>query len=808
MAEMNRNKFAFSSGAPGLDKNTFEVVSFKGFEAISQPYKFDILLVSRNDQIDFLEVLKNSAEFTISRGHGQQVVRKGILSEFEEVREHKRHFFFRAVLSPKLWWLMLSRYNRVFIDKSVDEIIKSVLEDCGLVMGEDFDFQFRNTYPKMDYTCQYNETNYNFISRWAEWVGIYYYFDQANQYSKVLFTDHIDVHTDLAHGADLNYSPVSGLEFQKETQVVRSLLSKNQVLPQKVYLKNYDYLHPSLSVEGSAVVDQDGHGEDYIYGEHFVTPQEGDQLAQIRAEELKSKQTLFIGESSIDHLAPGYTYKLKDHYKDTYNQKYLLTEMSSEGHQAGFFENVVRAVWPELAGMKSYENTFTAISANVQFRAERRASKPRVSGSIHAVVDAEGSGDYAEIDEYGRYKIKLPFDLAEYSKGGAASAYLRLMEPYGGPAEGMHFPLRKGTEVILSFINGDPDRPVIAGVVPNPLTSSPVREKNKTESVIRTPADNKLLLMDENKGERIVMESPKTDTWVRLGVPNRGDQASETVSKEDQKYVRDQDPADGFRLHTGQDLAEDVKGDRHQWVQGKKREQIGVSAVEDQYDFAASDPKKGSFIDGKLETVISGNHIEQVGVKKSADAHDFSPEPNKGVYVKGDNEMYVGGNCTIKKKVGEQEIKIEMTETGITIDAGDQDLQIFCKNRGEIIKGNDNWFAHGNKDSGRAGSTRDIFLGNKASICVAAQESLSLAEKLSFSFGPQQTFGYADDISILLGIYKLAIDLRAINFTYFGGLRFTYDAFKVKSNDLLISKGIGAIKKGLKLTPAVIEIGE
>ena len=795
MVDTERNQFTFRSNAPGLAKDTFSVVSFTGVEAISQPYRFDIRLVSKNDDIDLLDVLKNSAEFSIIHGQRTPVVHKGILAEFEEVREYDRHFFFRAVLAPKLWWLTLSRHNRVFIDKSVDEIIKDVLEDYGLTAGVDFSANLKNTYPKMDYTCQYNETNFNFISRWAEQMGIYYYFDQASQYTKMVFTDHMVVHTDLAEKSELNYSPVSGLDATKDAGVIKSLICKNQVLPQKVYLKNYDYMHPSLSVEGSAVVDPDGRGEDYIYGEPFDTPGQGDQLAQIRAEELKCRQTIYIGESSIPHLAPGYTYTLRDHYKETYNKKYLLTEMSSEGHQVGFLESVVRSILPELEDEKSYRNTLTGISADTQFRPQRNTTKPRVSGSIHAVVDAEGSGDYAEIDEFGRYKVKLPFDLADYSKSGKASAYLRLMEPYGGPSEGMHFPLRKGTEVMLSFINGDPDRPVIAGVVPNGLNASPVQEKNKTESVIRTKADNKLMMMDDNEAERIMVETPKTDTWIRMGVHNSGDQASETVTKEDENYVRDEKPSDGVRIHTGKDYAEDVKGDHHQWVQGKKREQIGVSKVDDQYDFKTDDTKKGSFINGKLESVISGNHIEQVGVEKSGEAHAFSPEPNKGVYVKGDNELYVGGNCTIKKKVGEKEIKIEMTDTGITIDAGNQDLQIHCKNRGEIIKGNDNWFAHGNKDSGRAGSTRDIFLGNKASICVAAQESLSLAEKLSFSFGPQQTFGYADDISILLGIYKAAIDLRAINFNYFGGVHINVELFKlVKSEIELHTKAIKLVK--------------
>ena len=119
---------------------------------------------------------------------------------------------------------------------------------------------------------------------------------------------------------------------------------------------------------------------------------------------------------------------------------------------------------------------------------------------MNAHIDAAGSGQYAEVDNQGRYKVILPFDLNS-AMGGKASSWLRMAQPYAGENHGMHFPLHKGTEVLLTFIDGDPDRPIIAAAVPNPITPSPVNSSNSTQSRITTAGGNKLHMEDQQGGE-------------------------------------------------------------------------------------------------------------------------------------------------------------------------------------------------------------------------------------------------------------------------------------------------------------------
>lgn len=528
MSLLTKKKYSFES--KGMDKETFTVVSFRGFDAISKPYKFEILLVSEKTNVDPLKVLQNPALFTIHRDEEDDVKFNGILMQFEETQEFDGHLFFKAVLTPKLWWLSLTHHNQVFLDLSVPEIIEHTLKDGGLNYGIDFSFNLMNDYQSLEYVCQYDESHFNFASRWAEREGIYYFFEQTKNGEKIIFTDSKMEHKDLLLGKDLIYLPQSGLDTLHTKEVIQSFLCRHNMLPQKVFLKDYNYLKPSLPIEGMADVDKDGRGENYIYGVNFDSPEEGNRLAKIRAEALICRKSIFHGESSVPFIIPGYTFDLNDHYKDVYNRKYLVTEVTHEGHQTGYLISGLNKVLDKRDEAMFYSNTFTAIYSDEQFRAEHLSEKPKISGTINAKIDASGSGEYAELDEYGRYKVILPFDRSGRS-GGKASASFRMMQPSAGQNQGIHFPLHKGTEVLLTFIDGNPDRPLIAGAIPNPETSSPVTYNNQTKSIIVTASDNYIELEDDNESERIRTHSggnlwqEAQDRFVEYttGVPSKSD---------------------------------------------------------------------------------------------------------------------------------------------------------------------------------------------------------------------------------------------------------------------------------------------
>ena len=510
--DMKRPGKQYTFVSKAVPEDTFSVVSFEGVEGISQLYQFEITLFSHDPDIDLKNMLKMPAVFKVFRD-GEPRKIHGILSRFDLLHEVDEHIFYKAILVPRLWQSDLYHENQLFLDMTVPEIIKEILEQTGL-KSNDYELIQTRDYPKWEYICQFRETDLNFMSRWMEREGFYYYFDQTDSFEKLIITDHLARHNPVPQEHLYKYSPPSGLT-PAEGEEIRNLLCCQNNLPQKVILKDYNYRKPSIDLKSEVEVDPEGRGKIYLYGEHFKTRAEGKVLATIKAEELISREQIFHGESTAPCLCSGYYMDITKHYRQLYNQRYLITEVNHKGSQAAF---VLSGLGKEFVGEKEssemvYSNQFTAIPSarddkEIQFRPERKAIKPKFYGTMNAKIDAAGDGQYAEIDEHGRYKVILPFDLSGKS-GGKASRYIRMMQPYAGANYGMHFPLHKGVEVLLSFVDGDPDRPIINGAVPNPETMSPVTGQNQAQSMIRSAGGNELHFDDTKDSENMYMHGTK-----------------------------------------------------------------------------------------------------------------------------------------------------------------------------------------------------------------------------------------------------------------------------------------------------------
>ncbi len=506
----------FTFHAHNLPLETFGVVNFSGQEGLSTCYGFDVLLISDRGDLDIPEIARNSVRISFLREGGATVDFAGYPLFFEQLHAVDRYIFYRTRIVPRLFWLSLTHHHQVFLDKTVPEIIADCCRDAGLTTL-DFELRLQSTYAPREYVCQYGESHLQFISRWCEREGIYYFFEQGEGGEKVVFTDTRIAHAAFPQGQSLLYRTPSGLDRHHADEIVTGFHRRCHLVPAEVLLKDYNYLRPSLEISGAASVDGKGRGRLYRYGDHFLTSEEGARLAAIQAEALRCRQETFHGQSSVSYLTSGFTFSIQDHFQASLNQSYLVTEVHHEGSQAGYLTGGLQAYTEEGGNNRIfYRNSFTAIPAGVQFRPERRTEKPRISGTLTGKIDAAGSGQYAEIDEHGRYKVILPFDTSG-RKDGTASARIRMAQPYGGGVAGMHFPLRKGAEVLLTFLDGDPDRPIIAGAVPNPETPSPVRDANQTQGIIRTGSHNKIAVEDEAGKEQIHLQTPNKGSSITVG---------------------------------------------------------------------------------------------------------------------------------------------------------------------------------------------------------------------------------------------------------------------------------------------------
>jgi type VI secretion system VgrG family protein len=501
MKTNSNTNFYFESRAKGLSADTFRVVSFLGHEEISQPFRFEIELASEKPDIDLDDILRWPAFLGIER-EGELRKIHGILAEFEQMREGPLDLYhYKAVLVPRLWLLSMSCQNQIYQNKSVPQIIEEELKGArnkgpaelataGLTAG-DFELRFTRKYSAREYTVQYRESDLDFISRLMEHEGIFYFFEHDDNKEKIIITDNNIHFPAMAEESKILYRPPSGMAAVSE-ESIRSISCRSRRMPKKVILKDYNFRTPHVPLQGEAAVDTKGHGVISEYGNHFKKPEEGILLARIRAEEIRCRQQVFGGNGDCSKFSPGHRYTLDEHYRQDFNREYVIIGVGHTGTQAIAGAS---GLGDEERQESSYRNEFTAICSDVPFRPERRTPKPKLYGIMHAHVDSALLEERAEIDEQGRYKVVMPFDLSGAGQG-KASRYIRMAQPYGGKSQGMHFPLHKGTEVIWACVDGDPDRPIILGAVPNPLNPSVVTDSNYTKNVIRTASGSFLEFND------------------------------------------------------------------------------------------------------------------------------------------------------------------------------------------------------------------------------------------------------------------------------------------------------------------------
>jgi type VI secretion system VgrG family protein len=494
--------------------DTFSVARFEGREALSEPYHFRLELVAADPNLNADAVVNQPATLEIERDGDVSRVH-GLVVRFEQ-HDHGPEFVnYVATLVPRLDLLGLVRQDRIFQEMTVLEIVEQVLKDNGLAPDTDFEIRAAGSYPTREYTVQYHESDLDFVQRLLEYDGLCYFFIPGEDVELLVVADGKDQHPAVGGENSVPFRDARAVNAGGET--VGSFNFAQQVLPKEVRLKDYNYRKPELAVKGESAADAAGAGSGSEYGQHFKDPEEGARLATVRAEEILCRRRIFSGRSACRHFRAGQVFTLTDHFRDASNGDFLLLEVWHTGEQPG----VLGTAYGGEADRPAYTNEFRAIPAAVQFRPPRLTPRPRISGVMHANVDAASDGHYADLDEHGRYKVKIPFDLSDL-KDGKASRYVRMAQPYGGQGDaerhyGFHFPLHKGTEVLLTHLDGDPDRPIIAAAVPNPVTASPVGADNQTQSVLRTAAQNERIVEDEDDAQYWLIHTPRHTTHLSLG---------------------------------------------------------------------------------------------------------------------------------------------------------------------------------------------------------------------------------------------------------------------------------------------------
>jgi type VI secretion system secreted protein VgrG len=499
----------------GKDYET-RVVEFDAIEGISCSYEINLTLaVPIPDRIAFDEVAGLEALLTIKSGkpapfnvktRKQEDMNRyfhGIINKVKLAGRIGDFNIHRVQLVPSLWLLSLERDCRIFQNKPLEKIISTVLEERN-IKGDRVRFALNRKDIKKEYCVQYRETDLNFISRLMEEEGIFYFFEHEKDKHTLVITDNVGHCFSIKGKAEVVFNTSDGLNADEES--IAAFNFSQRIRPGAFTHTSFNYEHTSNDLKIEKQGNHFNRIEVYDYSGKHLSQEEGRILADVRLEEQKLLKMKGKGLSNCPRLTPGYTFTLSDSDSNLPEKEYLIVAVAHSGEQPQSLDEYGN-------GSCSYENGFIGLPAKTPFRPNRITPKPVITGLQTATVVGP-KGEEICTDEYGRIVVHFHWDrLGE--RDDTSSCWIRVAQAWGGLTRGAQYIPRIGDEVLVDFLEGDPDRPIVTGSVYNsdnmPINSL---KKSITQSGFKTKTHKGSgfheLRFDDAKGkEEIFLHSQK-----------------------------------------------------------------------------------------------------------------------------------------------------------------------------------------------------------------------------------------------------------------------------------------------------------
>jgi len=493
-------RFFFYTDDPKLN---LQVLSFSGVEGLSQLYSFDVELVSTDKDLDFDKLINKSVLLKIKGPKLERLVH-GIATRVDLVGMKKTRARYRLHLAPPHYRLTFRRRLRIFQDKTTQDIVTQVLKEGGISKG--LVWKLKEKYKPRNYCVQYRESDLAFISRLLEEDGIAYHFEHAEKELRTVFTDDNSAFKGIAEPVEVSYNADQSMTPTEE--YVNSFSFGQQLRVGKVHLRDFSFKQPGSPIDGVAEGKEKAL-EVYEYPGEFGDKELAERLAKVRLQEHELERQLGGGGSDCNRFIPGATFKLGGGYPRTdLKQEYLLIGVMHSGSQP--------AVMGEEGGggKVEYHNTFHTIPVKVTYRPARATPVPVVHGT-HTATVVGPKGEEIYVDNHGRVKVHFHWDR-EGKSDETGSCWIRVSQGWAGSGYGGMFFPRVGQEVLVGFLEGDPDRPYITGRVYNAVQSKGYDPPaKKTVSSIKTASSpggkgfNELRFEDKAGSEELFIHAQK-----------------------------------------------------------------------------------------------------------------------------------------------------------------------------------------------------------------------------------------------------------------------------------------------------------
>jgi type VI secretion system secreted protein VgrG len=508
-----------------------QVLSFEGIEGISQPFRFDLELVSENPDLD-LETLLHKQAFLAFDPAALNGEGSGIHGQIYRVAQGdagKRLTRYQVSLVPQLAYLEHRTNQRIYQQLSAPKIIALILEEHG-IQGNAYRFQLGTPCPERDYCVQYDETDLHFIQRLCEEEGLHYHFQHSPQGHLLVFGDDQTVFPKL--GQPTAYIQGSGMVADEP--VIKGFNLRLETRTRRTTRRDYDFEKPRLQLEAAYKPETDSEEpdlEDYDYPGRFTDRARGKFLSQRALERHRADYQQAEGWGDQTRLVSGHFLELSEHPRSEWNDLWLLTHIVHEGKQPQVLEESVTSDTTDNKDdfHQGYRNRFLATPWQVFYRPALNHPKPRVLGSQTAVVTGP-KGEEIHCDPYGRVKVQFHWDR-EGKADDKTSCWLRVSSSWAGDRYGALVIPRIGMEVLVTFLEGDPDQPLITGClyhkehpVPYALPANKTRTVFKSMSSPGGAGYNELRIEDKKGAEQIFIhaqrdwdENIEHDQKIRIG---------------------------------------------------------------------------------------------------------------------------------------------------------------------------------------------------------------------------------------------------------------------------------------------------
>ncbi len=439
-----------------LGEDVLLLRSFSGHEEISRIFEFDLDLLSEESEITFEDVMGQNVTISMDLPEGGKRYWNGFISRFvQSVSTSAQFAQYRATMVPWLWFLTRTSDCRIFQGKTVPDIVKQIFNDLGF---SDIEDRLSGGYHAWKYCVQYRETDFNFVSRLMEQEGIYYYFLHEQGKNTIVLCDSLSKHDTYEGYDEIDYNP--GVRSSALQERISEWTVEKGVQSGKFAHNDYNFMKPKtslMSTEEDIKAHTKADYEIYDYPGEYPERSDGDKYARIRMEELTRPHEVCSGQSDSRGICPGYKLKMLRHPRTDQNREYLIL---STDYQVAAEDYETSGGQDEMCA-----SFFTTISSSVQFRPARTTPKPLIQGAQTAVVTGP-AGEEIYTDEHGRVKVQFHWDR-EGKKDENTSCWIRVSQVHAGKSFGGIDIPRIGEEVIVSFIEGDPDQPIVTGRVYN-----------------------------------------------------------------------------------------------------------------------------------------------------------------------------------------------------------------------------------------------------------------------------------------------------------------------------------------------------